>query len=84
MSMRAERRDQVRMQSSQPADADTGQSSDPGDITQNPDAMECIDKLKSMGYTADDVAQAMGDDTQQADQGAAATSAAPMQLPGMQ
>lgn len=42
--------------------------SQPQSITDNPDAMQCIDQLKSMGYTADDVEQAMGggDDMQPA------------------
>src|ERR1700728_4044509 len=30
----------------------------PQPITNNQDAMECVDKLQQMGYTADDVAQA--------------------------
>lgn len=46
-------------------------------IEQNPEAMDCINKLKDMGYTADDVAQAMSDEGQEA------TEAAPLQLPGV-
>jgi len=62
----------------------------PQDITQDPKAMQLVDELKSMGYTADDVAQAFdADSDQDQDQsqggaGSAATSAASLQLPGMQ
>ena len=48
--------------------------------------MQCVDQLKQMGYTADDVAQAMGDEDQSqpgGDGGAMATKAAPMQIPSM-
>jgi hypothetical protein len=61
-------------------------SSAPQPITDNPQAMQCVDQLKQMGYTADDVAQAMGDDDQSqpsGDGGAMATKAAPMQIPSM-
>lgn len=52
----------------------------PKSIMDDPKAMQCVDELKQMGYTADDVAQAMGD--AQMDGGQAATAAAPLQIPG--
>lgn len=58
----------------------------PQPIENNPEAMQCIDRLQQMGYTADDVEQAMGggDDQQPGgDGGAMATKAAPMQIPSM-
>lgn len=80
-----------RMQANTPTDdqsqpADPSSSSTPQPITDNPQAMQCVDQLKSMGYTADDVAQAMGDEDQSqpsGDGGAMATKAAPMQIPSM-
>ena len=74
-----------------PSMDDQSQSTDPSSqssqqpITDNPQAMKCVDDLKQMGYTADDVAQAMGDEdqSQSASNGAAATAAAPMQIPSM-
>jgi hypothetical protein len=71
------------MDSDQPAPTS---SAAPQPIDQNPEAIECVDKLKQMGYTADDVEQAMGggDDQQQGgDGGAMATGAAKMQIPSM-
>ena len=68
------------MDSDQPAPT----SSAPQPIDQNPEAMECVDKLKQMGYTADDVEQAMGGgDDQGGDTGQMAAKAAPMQIPSM-
>jgi hypothetical protein len=64
---------------SKPAAAPSDDGSQP--ITDNPEAMQCIDKLQQMGYTADDVAQAM--DSGQAQSGQQATQAAPMQIPSM-
>jgi hypothetical protein len=64
----------------------SGQQTTPQPITDNPQAMQCVDQLKQMGYTADDVAQAMGDEDQSqpsGDGGAMATKAAPMQIPSM-
>jgi hypothetical protein len=55
----------------------------PKSIEDDPKAMQCVDELKQMGYTADDVAQAMGEDEQQPDTGAAATQAAPLAIPGV-
>ena len=55
-------------------------SAQPKSIMDDPKAMQCVDELKQMGYTADDVAQAMGDD--QMGGGQAATQAAPLQIPG--
>jgi hypothetical protein len=71
------------MDQSQPADPSSQSSPQP--ITDNPQAMKCVDDLKAMGYTADDVEQAMGggDDQPQGDGGAMATKAAPMQIPSM-
>jgi len=65
--------------------ASTEQSGTPQPIDQNPQAMQCVDQLKQMGYTADDVAQAMGGNDQQpgGDGGTMATKAAPMQIPSM-
>lgn len=55
----------------------------PQPIDQNPEAMQCIDKLKQMGYSADDVEQAMGGGDDDQDSGKMATAAAPMQIPSM-
>ncbi len=66
--------------------ADTSNSaSQPQPIDQNPQAMECIDKLKQMGYTADDVEQAMGggDDSQGQSQSAATPVTSSMAIPSM-
>lgn len=85
-----------RMQANTPPDAMTS-STDSTDtsaktsgtsqpITDNPQAMQMVDQLKQMGYTADDVAQAMGDEEQSqagGDGGKMATAAAPMQIPSM-
>jgi hypothetical protein len=82
------------MQANTPPSMDSTASSDPSShpgsspqpIDQNPEAMQCIDKLQQMGYTADDVEQAMGggDDQQPGgDGGKMATAAAPMQIPSM-
>jgi len=77
------------MPSSSPMDnaptASPSSQSSPQPITDNPQAMKCVDDLKAMGYTADDVEQAMGggDDQPQGDGGAMATKAAPMQIPSM-
>lgn len=68
------------------SEPDAAGSSTPQPITDNPEAMKCVDDLKQMGYTADDVAQAMGDEDQAqggSDGGAMATKAAPMQIPSM-
>jgi len=63
---------------SQPKQADQ-----PKSIQDDPKAMQCVDDLKSMGYTADDVAQAMGPEEAPMDSGKEATQAAPLQIPGM-
>lgn len=69
---------------------DDGSDQDqPQPITDNQEAMECVDKLQQMGYDADDVAQAFeslsGDDQDSDDQsaGSASTQAAPLQIPGL-
>lgn len=63
---------------------DQGGQSQSGPIESNPDAMSAIDQLKQMGYTADDVAQAMQDDqSQPAAAPAPGGSKAPLQIPGM-
>jgi len=49
------------------------------DITSDPEAMECVNKLKELGYSADDVAEAM--EGEQPNAGAEATKAAGMQMP---
>jgi hypothetical protein len=84
-----------RMQANAPMNMSTGDqptasagdnSQSPQPIADNPQAMQCVDQLKQMGYTADDVAQAMGDEDQSqpsGDGGAMATKAAPMQIPSM-
>lgn len=54
----------------------------PPPITDDPQAMQLVDQLKQMGYTGDDVAQAMDQDGGQ-DQSQQA-SAAPLQIPGAQ
>lgn len=60
----------------------------PQSIQDDPKAMQLVDELEQMGYTADDVASAMTADNDQdddfADAGDAATKAAAIQLPGMQ
>jgi hypothetical protein len=66
-------------------DKQAAAGSTPEPIEQNPKAMQLVDELKSMGYTADDVAQAMGEggqEDEQQDSGAQVTMAAPMQIPG--
>lgn len=65
-----------------PSDASQSDGSQPQSITDNPEAMQCVDKLKQMGYTTDDVAQAM--DADNGSSGQEATQAAPLQIPGMQ
>ena len=57
----------------------------PKSIQDDPQAMQLVDQLQQMGYTADDVEQAMGggDDQAAMQGGAAATAAAPLQIPGM-
>lgn len=69
------------------APTDQGQQGDPSQpqpITDNPEAMQCIDKLQQLGYTADDVAQAMQSDSgQDQSQAAPPTKGAPMSIPGM-
>lgn len=52
-------------------------SQDQQSIEDNPQAMQMVDDLKQMGYTAEDVARAMDAD------GGGAAPAAP-QIPGMQ
>jgi hypothetical protein len=66
-----------------PAPAAGGDASaDKPSIQDNPEAMQCIDQLKQMGYTAEDVSQAM-DEGGGMDGGAEATKAAPLQIPGV-
>lgn len=82
-----------RMQANSPTDsmADSGSQPDsttsaPQPITDNPQAMQLVDQLQQMGYTADDVAQAFDAERQSqggGDGGAMATKAAPMQIPSM-
>jgi hypothetical protein len=59
----------------------------PKSIQDDPQAMQLVDQLKQMGYTADDVEQAMGggDDTGAGalQSGQEATQAAPLNIPGM-
>lgn len=58
----------------------------PKSIQDDPKAMSLVDQLKAMGYTPDDVEQAMGGsemDEQSQMGGQAATQAAPLQIPGM-
>jgi hypothetical protein len=71
-----------------------GQAGAPKSIQDDPKAVECIEYLKSAGYTPDDVADAMAtpddmgsdsdtDTGSDMDSGSAATQAAPMSIPGM-
>ena len=71
-----------------PADPSADPTMDaPKSIQDDPQAMQLVDQLKQMGFTGDDVAQAMdGMGDQQASTapgGQAATAAAPLQIPGM-
>jgi Holliday junction resolvasome RuvABC DNA-binding subunit len=66
---------------------DIQSANDPGadnqpKITDNPAAMKLVDQLQQMGYTADDVSEAMGGMDQEASGGQEAAQAAPMQIPG--
>jgi hypothetical protein len=84
-----------RMQANSPMDSSDGASDQatpsdgstaPQPITDNPQAMQLVDQLQQMGYTADDVAQAFDAESQSqggGDGGAMATKAAPMQIPSM-
>ncbi len=62
---------------SQPGGQDGGQK----DIHDDPEAMECISKLKELGYTAEDVESAMNEES--APSGEEATMAAPKGLPSI-
>ena len=73
-----------------PAGPDAGADptqAQPKSIQDDPQAMQLVDQLKQMGFTGDDVAQAMdgmGDQrASTAPGGQAATAAAPLQIPGM-
>jgi hypothetical protein len=70
-------------QSSQKPPASSDMADKPS-IQDDPEAMKLVDQLKQMGFSADDVAQAMDDGGGQQQTGAEATKAAPMQIPGMQ
>lgn len=48
-------------------DQDQDQDQGQGDITHDPKAMNLVGKLSAMGYTADDVSQAMEDEDQDQD-----------------
>lgn len=52
-------------------------------IEDDPVAMRAVETLKRLGYTGEDVEQAMGGDQQQGG-GEEATRAAGMQIPGLQ
>lgn len=54
-------------------------------LAENPQAMQLVDQLKQMGYSGDEVAQAMdgGEKEQSQSGGQEATQAAPMQIPGL-
>lgn len=65
-----------------PAAAPDASQQQPPQITDDPQAMQLVDQLKQMGYTGDDVAQAMDQDGGQDQSGQA--SAAPLQIPGAQ
>ena len=66
------------IQSAADPDADNQQPK----ITDDPAAMKLVDQLQQMGYTADDVSEAMGGMDQEASGGQEAAKAAPMQIPG--
>ena len=57
----------------------------PQSIMEDSKAMKLVDELKQMGYTADDVEQAMGGDEMQeaAPMSQEATQAASLAIPGM-
>jgi Holliday junction resolvasome RuvABC DNA-binding subunit len=65
-------------------DAGADPAMDKPPITENPEAMAAVDKLKELGYTGEDVEQAMGGAADEMDNGAEATKAAPLQIPGLQ
>lgn len=71
------------MQAYQASQTPAAPTDAPKDIESDPHAMQLVDELKQMGYTADDVAKAMGDDQDASPGGQEATKAAPMQIPGM-
>lgn len=62
----------------QPAD---GGQDEPKDIHDDPEAMECISKLKDLGYTAEDVESAMNEESEPS--GQEATMAAGKGLPSI-
>ena len=70
-----------------PSDDTPAPDAQPKSIMDDPKAMKMVDELKQMGYTADDVEQAMGggDDQMQgsAPTGQEATQAASLAIPGM-
>ena len=80
---------ELRLGSAKPVvsqDTDGDQDSEaPKDISSDPEAMECIEKLKSLGYTAEEVEQAFNEGNDQGDQ-EAPQSAVPntsVQIPGL-
>lgn len=74
---------------SQMAAFQSGQKPSPGgtgdkpSIQDDPEAMKLVDQLKQMGFTGEDVANAMDDGGDQMQSGAEATKAAPLQIPGL-
>jgi hypothetical protein len=71
--------------SAAPSDPGTDAQGQPPPIQDDPEAMQCIETLKSKGYTADDVEQAMGggDDPSQGQSAQGAPPAASLNIPGM-
>lgn len=62
------------------SDTDAGSAKS---IQDDPKAMQLVDQLQNMGYTAEDVERAMqGGEPGQMDKGTEATQAAPLQIPG--
>jgi len=71
--------------SQKPAAKPMGAGDAPKSIQDDPKAMGLVNQLAQMGYSGDDVAQAMDQAGGEAsmDSGKEATQAAPLQIPGM-
>ncbi len=70
--------------SQKPASDPTAPPDQPKSIQDDPHAMQLVDQLQQMGYTAEDVEEAMNDVGDKGMQGGQeATAAAPLNIPGM-
>jgi Holliday junction resolvasome RuvABC DNA-binding subunit len=79
------KRHELRLGDSKPVqDTDSDQDAQK-DITQDPEAMDCVEKLKSLGYTGEEVEQAFNEGGDQGDQEApqSAVPNASVQIPGL-